>query len=292
MNKESTIRFPAAVVRGTKIVTALIFFFGLQFSARADLAYMSSDGGFGTIDLTTGIYTQTSTTNVGATTVDLAGLGEINNTLYGVPYAEFPGTLYTIDPSSGSLTAVGPPGTNSGDEFSAFGSTLTGLYAIGAGDLYSINSTTGVATDIGATGLSLGGDYSLSTNSSILYFADDSPPGDAPSLYTLNTSTGAATLLGTTGDAEFGALLLDGSTLYGGRSNFPAAQLDTLSTSDGSVTAGPLLTGTTEGFGGLAPIPAPTAVPEPSSFSLLLLGGLSAGILIIQKRRRTAADPD
>jgi hypothetical protein len=306
MHKESTIRFPAAAMGGTKIVTALILFFGLQFAARADVAYMSTDNGpgFGTIDLTTGIYT-----SIGTTQDELAGLGEINNILYGLDYAGFgtPGTLYTIDTTNGSLTAVGLPGINSAYEFEAFGSTLTGLYAIGAFNntptLFSIDPTTGVATPItigtAGTGLNLGGDYSLSTNSSTLYFADDSPPGDTPSLYTLNTTTGAATLVGTTTSdggpttEEFGALLLDGTTLYGGQ-DFDGTSVDTLNPASGAVTVGPSLSGTTggEAFGGLAPIPATTVVPEPSSFSLLLLVVLSAGILIIKARRQTAADPD
>jgi hypothetical protein len=304
MLKESTISFSAAAAGGAKIVTVLILLFGLQFDARADIsAYMSTDsgGGLGTIDLGSGVFSPIGIgeTYIGSDTSDpvtLAGLGEINNTLYGVQYPE--GTLYTIDTTNGSLTAVG-----SGNEleFQAFGSTLTTLYGIAVVDnvntLFSIDPSTGIATSIGGTGLTLGGAYSLSTNSSVLYFADDNPnangpvPANTPELYTLNTGSGMATALGTTSGDEFGALLLDGGTLYGGQ-DFDGTSLDTLDPTSGAVTGSTTLTGTSSGFAGLAPVPSMTVVPEPSSFSLLLLVVLSAGILIIKARRQTAADPD
>jgi hypothetical protein len=298
MLKESTISFSAATVRGTKIVAALILFFGLQFDARADIsAYMITiDRNLGTIDLNSGVFTQIGPTDSGPSNpIELAGLGEINSSpdLFGASYAAGEGTLYTIDPTTGNLTTVG---TYTAAGYLGFGSTLTGLYAIveqntdpGAGnaDLYSVDPTTGQATEIGDTGLALGGDYTLSTNSSTLYFALGAD------LYTLNTSTGLPTLVGSTGGAQFGGLVTEGSVLYGGQFNSPA-QVDILASNGTASSQSPTadLSGTSSDFGGLAPIPATTVVPEPSSFSLLLLVVLSAGILIIKARRQTAADPD
>jgi hypothetical protein len=257
-------------------------FLGLQVAARADpLAYMlTTDKDFGTIDLATGDFTSD-----GFESVQLAGLGEIGSTLYGVNYAAGTGTLYTIDTANGSLTTVG---TDTAVEYEAFGSTLTNLYAIGennvgAFELYSVNSSNGSPTLLGLTGLTPGGDYTLSTDSSTLYFAEGT------NLYTIDTTTGAATLIGPTGGKQFGGLVTETSTLYGGE-YYPTFEVDTLNTTSGTATAGPALSGTDgSGFAGLAAIPPTATTPEPASVSLLLVGFLAAGIWI-KARRQTAVD--
>jgi hypothetical protein len=264
-------------------LTGFILFLGLQIAGRADpIAYMvTTDKDFGTIDLATGDFT-----SEGFEGVQLAGLGEIGSTLYGVNYAAGTGTLYTIDTANGSLTTVG---TDTAVEYEAFGSTLTNLYAIGennvgAFELYSVNSSDGSPTLLGLTGLTPGGDYTLSTDSSTLYFAEGT------NLYTIDTTTGAATLVGPTGGKQFGGLVTETSTLYGGEYN-PAFEVDTLNTTSGTATAGPALSGNDPGagFAGLAGIPPTATTPEPGSVSLLLIGFLAAGIWI-KARRQTAAD--
>jgi hypothetical protein len=155
------------------------------FSVKADdIAYMGVVGGdFGTIDLNTGVFTALG--NSGQT---LAGMAVENGMLYGSSY-HTTGDLFTINPANGSLTSIG----TSNLDYDDFGSTTSGLYAVGTdANLYSINATTGAPTLIGPTGLGLGSWRSLSTNSSTLYFADGAD------LYTLNTTTGAATLVGDT----------------------------------------------------------------------------------------------
>src|SRR3954451_20107511 len=94
---------------------------------------------FGVIDLTTGVFTPLS--NTGLT---LAGLGSYGGVIYAGAYHG--NTLYSINTSTGALTAIGTGNVSYGD----FGSTTSGLYAFGLnGDLYSINPTNGAATDIG-----------------------------------------------------------------------------------------------------------------------------------------------
>ena len=263
-------------------LTGFIMFLGLQVAARADpLAYMvTTDKDFGTIDLATGDFS-----SEGFESVQLAGLGEIGSTLYGVNYAAGTGTLYTIDTANGSLTTVG---TDTAVAYEAFGSTLTNLYAIGennvgAFELYSVNSSDGSPTLLGLTGLTPGGDYSLSTNSGTLYFTDGAD------LYTLDTTTGAATSVGATGAGGpgFGALVTENGLLYGGQYSSPTA-VDTLNTTTGAATFVSDLSGTSSSFAGLAP-DVPTATPEPVNVSVLLLGFLAAGIWI-KARRQTAAD--
>jgi hypothetical protein len=263
-------------------LTGFILILGLQVAGRADpIAYMvTTDKDFGTIDLGTGDFTSD-----GFEGVQLAGLGEIGSTLYGVDYQAGTGTLYTVNGSSGALTTVG---TDTTVEYGAFGSTLTGLYGLkttsGTFELFSINPTTGKSTDLGSTGLSVGGDYTLSTDSSTLYLAAGT------NLYTIDTTTGASTLIGPTGSKQFGGLVTETSTLYGGEFN-PAFEVDTLNTTSGTATAGPALSGTDlgAGFAGLAAIPPIVTTPEPGSASLLLIGLVAAGILI-KARRQTAAD--
>jgi hypothetical protein len=272
--------------------SSLFFFLGPQSAARADTAYMiTGSRDFGTINLNTGVYTSTGPTSTGSGPQALSGLGEIGSKLYAESFGAGEGILYTINTASGALTTVG---TDTTYNPLGFGSTLTGLYAVaennvGKFDLFSINSGTGMATDLGTTGLAPGGDYTLSTNSSQLYFAlgADSSNGFASELYTLSIANGAATLVGPTGGPQFGGLVTEGSILYGGA--FNTRQVDTLNAGTGAATAGAGLTGTTSDFAGLAPIPATTATPEPRSVSLLLLGLLAAGGWIQTRRRNPTA---
>lgn len=244
----------AGLVAATAMAAAL--------NSRADtFAFMGTGAGdFGTLDLTTGVFSLQG--NFGLT---LAGLAYNGSTLYGVSYNNG-SALYTVNPSNGTLTFVG----NSGITYDDFGSTSTGLYAVStSSNLYSINPATGAATLIGATGVSLSGFRSLSDNGSALYFASGT------NIYTLNTSTGVATLLGGTGGAGIGAMAFINGTLYAGQ-DAPDIRVDTLNQANGTATAGAAVTGTSGQFYALAP------VPEPSTW-LLLVAGLSFTAL---RRRR------
>jgi len=215
-------------------------------------------GGFGTIDLNTGLFTPLG--NLGQTP---AGLAVAGGSLFATSYGN--GTLYQVNPANGSLTQIGSP---SGIFYSGgFGSTMSSLYAVGGSSnlvLYSINSSTGAATPIGLTGISLGPWRDLSVNSSTLYY------GNGADLYTLNTTTGLATLVGAFGNgAVIGALVTQGGILYGGdEGNFT---IDTINTTTGAAT--PVPGGMiVSDIWGLAPVPL-TSVPEPGSLTLFV-GGL------------------
>jgi uncharacterized repeat protein (TIGR03803 family) len=223
-------------------------FYGLApYPLPHSTAFMGTiTGDFGTIDLTTGVFSK-----LGNSGVTLAGMAVANGTLFGTSYEKAPGTLYTIDPASGSVTVVG----TSAVQYFAFGSTTSGLYVVGVdASLYSIDPASGATTLIGPTGFALtpGVWYSLSTNSPTLYFAD------AAKLYMLDTSTGTPTLVGSTGGPQMGALLMEGGILYGGE-NSPSLSVATLDSTTGAATTGPTVTGTTGSFYALAPSPLPTA---------------------------------
>jgi hypothetical protein len=234
-----------------------------------NIAYMGTvSGQFGTIDLNTGAFT-----SLGNSGLTLAGMAVANATLYGSSYHTAAGDLYTINPTNGAVTVVGV----SGVDYDDFGSTTTGLYAIGTNaDLYSINGISGAATLIGATGLSFGTWRSLSTNSSTLYFANGT------NLYTISTTTGAATLVGSMGSVEEGAMLFEGGILYGGDDS-PGGTVDTFNLTTGAATVGPSVSGTSSAFFALAPNPLPaSSTPEPGTILLLLGGG--AGIVLMKRR--------
>jgi hypothetical protein len=87
------------IARGAALISSLFF---SSLAAQANpLAYATTgDNQFGVVDLMTGVFTQR-----GIMAVRLTGLGEINGKLYGGGYAS--GTLYSVNPSTGVLTAIG-----------------------------------------------------------------------------------------------------------------------------------------------------------------------------------------
>jgi hypothetical protein len=226
---------------------------------------------FGTVNLSTGVFSFVGTAEVGSTPESLsAGLAEVGGNLYGAETGT--GNFWEINPASGALTSIGSSG-----EFQDLGSTLTTIYVVGANsELYSVNPSNGAFTDIGPTGLAEPGTSSLSTNSSTLYFAEYN---SGYKLYTINTSTGAATLVGSTA-TPIGALIWDGtSVLYGAQEAPDPSSIITVNTTNGAVTTGSAVTGTASDLNGLAAIPAVSGVPEPGSWGLLGLGLLAIGRL-------------
>lgn len=229
-------------------------------------AYAGFGGGaFGTLDLNTGVFT-----SIGSLGQTPAGLAVYNGSIFAASY-NGNGTLYGVNTANGSLTAIG---NSNIDYLGGFGSTLSGLYAVGADlDLYSINPSTGAATEIGSTGLSgLGSWRDLSTNSSTLYY------GDGVDLYTINTSTGLATLVGPLG-GTIGAMVTEGGILYGAEEG---GKIDTINTTTGAATV--VSGGTADsGIWGLAPDPLPAATPEPGSVSLLVT--IVAGLIVTKRKK-------
>jgi hypothetical protein len=216
--------------------------------AADNIAYMGTVAGeFGTIDLNTGVFSILG--NSGQT---LAGMAVTNGMLYASSY-HVPGKLFTVNPANGSVTLVG---NSTSLVYDDFGSTTSGLYAIGTdAALYSINSTTGAETFIGPTGLTFGSWRALSTNSNTLYFAN------GPNLYTINRNTGAPTLVGSMGGPQIGALVEGDGQLYGGADS-PSLQVATLNITTGLATIGPSLTGSSSPFYAIAPYPLPSAAGD------------------------------
>ena len=207
-------------------ITAGLSLIGAGSVTKADdTAYMATGGGaFGTIDLTTGVFTQ-----LGLSQLPVMGLAVKGTTMYGAGAGNNNqnGQLWSVDPANGNLTAIGQP---TGIDYQAFGSLNDTLYAIDHNsanpNLYSIDSSTGAATLIGPLNIGpLAGYWSLSNNSTALYFQLNS------TLYTLNTTTGQASpvgLLSSQLQLQAGAMVEVNGTLYAGQDNTSAASLEVL----------------------------------------------------------------
>jgi PEP-CTERM motif-containing protein len=205
-------------------VVAVLLFLGSQPAARADsIAYMYTQlEQFGTVDLNTGAFT-----NIGNSDILLSGLGVgpggdlyggAGSTLYQVNLANglliFKGkgsahywdtgsttsglyalgsplkdlNLYSVNPSTGATTLIGPTGLSAGDSIGL--STGSGtLYFTDSTNFYSLNTTTGAATLIGATGLYFG---PMVFENGVLW------AGSSQRVYTLDPTTGAATFVAST----------------------------------------------------------------------------------------------
>jgi hypothetical protein len=161
------------------------------------LAYATTSfSQFGVVDLITGVFIQRGS----VASVPLSGLGEVGGKLYGGGYRN--NTLYSVDPSTGALTAIGSDSLT----YWATGSTTSALFALDSNlnmNLYSINPATAAAKLIGPTGLSPRAIVEgMSAGSSTLYMTINS------SLYRINTTTGAATLIGISPSGLFGPMVV------------------------------------------------------------------------------------
>ena len=252
------------------------------------------DDRFGTIDNTTGSYTQIGTLPIG----QAAGIGAVGDVLY---VQSMQGELLTVDPVTGASTVVGNADLSTTSEIFAGGGN--GLFEFDSqSNLYSINPGTGAATLIGPTGLPAnngGWDTSISDDG-INLFVTAGGGGKIDELYEINTTTGLAVDLGSTGVSGIAGSAIVGDYLdlfrYNGGTNYIySAPLGST-----SFTAGPVLSvqivdgGVTLTAGESFDIEA--ATPESSASVLLGLGLVILGLIgrvrhmrKAESRRRTKA---
>jgi hypothetical protein len=299
-----------------KLVLALALVLPAAAANASSVVYVLGDSGqFGTIDLSTGSFTQVGP----GIPVGTGGLvqGPGGNLLS----LGFNGNLNSINPITGLLTNIGPTGLgdcslptspcglNSANILGKLGSNI---YATDlANKLYSINPTTGVATLIGATGIPAlpfaphapvpgdpdGSFYiydeTLFDFGGNLYANFDSGTFDpttftptqlvAPELYEINTTTGLATSISPTTFGLAGITNVNG-TLYA--FDLPIGAVVTLNLADGStgyVSDSDPAAGL---VGGATPLFAAAASPVPEPASLAMVGtGLAAFATAIKRRR-------
>lgn len=192
-------------------------------------------------------------------------------------------SLYSIDTIGHSSSFIGGHGTFV--NALAFSSSDI-LFGAGGGSLFTINTTTGQATTVGS---GIGGGYSSSGDiafgaGGVLYGTSQGSGCNSGNdcLFSIDTTTGIGSLIGDIGySSVYGLAYVDG-TLFGMSSGNTLISLDT-STGAGTLGLSYALSG---GTGGGAVI-APSAVPIPASFPLLLsvIGGLG----FFGRRKKQAA---
>ena len=142
----------------------------------------------------------------------MSDIAAFNGTLYGISGGG--STLYSIDPSSGSGTAIGS-GTGAALNALAFSPSGT-LYAAGGDSLYTIDITTGTATEIGsgsgAGAYTSSGDLEFDSSGN-LYLTSTGASGDQ--LFAIDPTTGQGTLIGNIGYSQVYGLAYFNGVMYG-----------------------------------------------------------------------------
>jgi hypothetical protein len=313
MSRLKLVATAAAILGGLAVTSA----------AQADITMLDLTGtkDLGTWDTTTGLYAPyTINTTGGHVANALIGLGQIGKNVYGLTNDE----LFSLTLSGTTVTESAVGGVDGGETFVSFGSTTTGLFAlgfqvVGATDvyhLYSISTSGTVTQDPGTLGIGLSllptaksNSIGMSTGSSTLYLDLANALGGT-NVYTLNTSTGVATLVGTvtstpSGATEFGAITTEtaangggfffGSNHDGHGSHTALFKVTVSGTSpheDFSATDRVESTGNSahaSQFWGLAPGFGATVLPEPADWALMLFGvGAVGGALRYRRSKVTA----
>ena len=251
----------------------------------------------GTVDMTTGAYTQIGPTVLVAG--DINQLQDIAIDSNGKRGASR--TSSSLNPFTAAATPIGSlTGQLASVNALVFGANNT-LYASGQGELYTINTSTGAATPVGATTdgtVTYGSTGDLAFINGMLYMTTPAAVGQGTGdrLVVVNPNTGATTLLGATGFTDIDGLAFVGGTLYG----FPnisssnvlnnGPQLISLNLTNGQGSLVPLGGGDPNSyiFDGHLPITgAASSIPEPGT--LLLSGAGLLGTMIVLRRRAIRA---
>ncbi|MBP0020452.1 MAG: PEP-CTERM sorting domain-containing protein [Cyanobacteria bacterium SBLK] len=224
---------------------------GTTLPALGATAYLgSSSGSFGTVDTTTGIFTQIGTTP------QFFDIAVANSTLgYGVTGL---GELYSINLANASTTLIG----NTGVSVNGLGFDDSGnLFATGTSSFYSIDLGTGAASQIASiSGFSSAGDIAFDGGQ---FFATSS----SGNLFSFNADGTNQTNIGAIGFGDVWGLTYSQGELFGYTASGDILTID-------MTTGAGIDIGNVIGLSGRIYGSAPTSesVPEPTS----ILGAAAA----------------
>ena len=262
----------------------------VAYVAAYDYSEFGQPSSFGQLDLTTGVFTQIGNLNTGDNAVFGMGFGA-GGQIYGVGSpvgpGTYPGELFGINPATGATTDLGsipfePAGAATDSSGTLYALNYYSSPSPPPTALYSMIPPSNAVNLIGNVSFSADGLVAIDANGNL--FASGNGDG---SFYEVNTTTLSTTLIGNTGLTGLFAGTFVGNTLYGISTNqyTGAETVVTIDTTNASVTFGAMISGLPENdLITAAAAPAASAVPEPESFVLGLLGGL--GILASGLRRR------
>ena len=237
---------------------------------------------FGTLDLTTGAFSQIAILNLPAGDA-IFGMGYgADGKLYGVD-SQSDANLWQINPANGALTNLGAMGYSALDATSDASGKLYVISQDDAAIYYTVNPPSPAPTVVSPSGINSEGLMAINADGTELFTTTLSKTGSTFNLISVNPTTGAATTLGDTG-FKVDAGLFVGSTLFG----FDTTR-DTI-VSLNTMTGAGTQVGTYELPNG-DPIFAAAAVSEPSSLVLGLIGTALAVSVCLIRHHRLAPEP-
>jgi PEP-CTERM motif len=249
--------------------------------AYADVNLWIDDAGgnIGLVDITTG--TVSMVNNTGQTLTDI---GFIGSQMYGVTFTN----LFSIDRATGASTLIGSSFTGGAAGMNALVGAGAGLLGASSAstDIYSISPTTGVAAVTTSVPLISAGDLAFAGGS--LFESAVDPASGAGQLVDVTTASVVAQFHTTSisaFDDVFG-LADDGTSMYA----VSGTEIYTVNLSNGLLT--PVLDYSGHGLGpanGTAFLAESGAIPEPSTWAMMLLGFAGLGVAGYRRSRKNVA---
>ncbi|MGB3263393.1 MAG: hypothetical protein WBA89_05495 [Microcoleus sp.] len=207
------------------------------------------DGKIGTVDGTSGNFSQIATSNLNFSDIALSNSGE----LFGITF----GSLYKIDRNLGSASLVGSFSLGSSVLLNALEFANNILYAADFSNLYTIDTSTGAATLAANLGSEFDSSGDLVFDAANNRFLATSLGTNSDSLFSVSL-TGQATKIGDIGFTNVFGLSLENGNLIGFTEN---RKRITINSTTGTGTFDKNLTGISGSIGGASSIPP--AIPTP-----------------------------
>jgi hypothetical protein len=264
----------------------LLLTLGAATEARADtVVHATADNGttflFGTMDLTTGQFTQIATTTplFGSLTAGPGGTlyggeGNLNYNLDTISPSGVPSQFGTVTAPSNSFGFTGLVSAGAAGFYAIYQvGSLPGPFSATLEHISADGNSSSVVGTLSASFWSFNsGNLAFGPNGS-LYFNVWPTPSEVATLYAVNTTTGVATAVGSgLGSPDPLALASVGSTLYG---------IDTFIPSNPAIYTIDTTTGVATAIGTVSGLPAgytldtmAGSVPEPGTITLLGTGTL------------------
>lgn len=189
--------------------------------------------------------------------------------------------LFSVNTTTGAATLIGLHGINDlfGLAFNAATGTLYATQFSGGQGVYTLNSLSGAATFLSNVTPGIGG-LTFNTSTNQLVGTQDG----AGSFYSINAATGAKTLLSAgSGFVNDGDLAFDAST----NAYFLGDYNGNLYRYDASTYNRTLVAANLGGLDGIAILSSVAAVPEPSTWMLMLIGMAGVGFSMRRKEKQT-----